>query len=590
MEICRGDSPTLNLLSDRGKDKWQLDQNPTSTIESPIHKLTTESPGSTESYAETVKESHSKRSEKRLEKGKSRAYEIEQPDGTLDINTEPIMDVIQPAKDNKDLSFTQLISPNPRVDARRAIFQNRLQNSAKAKKTDLEGKEGDEAIFSNEYFIDACVYDAPTSARSFGTTKFGAGIWRDFAYQWPWPDPPKVSPLLSPQGFGKFFSRSQLENPEIQEVSQTAQTLVCSDSRETVLKTGELFGELKLGGEFYSDPRTANKVDEWLQCYSHPNKPFWKQFFGDKQRKSLIKQIFDDPEELGLLYDILALIDYQKLLRKNGYRHQSTKSFCKFYRKNGEIILTPLRGQVEYKIDKVPSLDLLNDPVRWREAGAAWNAPYTSLDIICLQPLQRDANSLARSYYNLRVRKDPELRFIHVYQAFFQLELYCEMFRLTTCFTPETSRETLERTKRIFFERYQPAQAELVLKISRWLVREWICIEKLGDCEIKAAVQESLKIDEVYNAHQRYFGVRFFAELLYSSLPIQIALILRNKWQLSMIKFTWRTNCWAAQDVDENGEVLFITDQGLIMEDSERRENERRLFGLFNWKGDYESK
>lgn len=584
MEICRGNSPTLSpLLESRKIDLWLYSQKPISIAKSPTHIPNTKISETIGCDKELIKVLLPEKTEHKPEKEKCQAHESRKSEGSVEINGELKIEPIQPAETEVTPFNAKLKSQNPRVEARRTKFQDRLNKSEIARAIRKERGE-EETISHEEFYIRSCIDNTPTSARSFGTTDFGAGLWRDFAYQWPWPDPPCASPLLNPKGFGKFFSCSP-KIPAVPDDWEVFHVQVVGDSTNSFLKTGELQGEINFGDDFYSDPRTANRVDWWLQCYSHPKDPFLTQLFGDPQRKSLMKQIFNDTEDLGLLRDILALIDYKRLLEKNGFRHQSTKSFCKFYRRNGEITLTQFRGQLQYKIDKVLSLDLLNDSARWREVCAAWYAPYSSSEIISLQPLQRDANSLARSYYNIRVKEDPELKFIHIYRAFYQLELYCEMFRLTTCFTPETSGESLEKMKRIFFERYQPAQAELVLKISRWLVREWNCIDQHCEGEIGTAIQESLKIDEVYNANQRQFGVEFFSELLYSSLPIQIALILRNKWQLSLIKFTWLTNCWAAHDVDENGEVLLMIDQGIVMKDDEMYE-EKRYFRSFTWKAD----
>ena len=146
--------------------------------------------------------------------------------------------------------------------------------------------------------------------------------------------------------------------------------------------------------------------------------------------------------------------------------------------------------------------------------------------------------------------------------------------------TAETTGDKLEIQKRIFFERYQPKEAELVLKVSRWLVREWNTIDRLGEGHIKDSVIEVMKDQKVYDANRRHFGIRFFSELLYSELPKQIALIHRNKWQLNLIRFAWRTNCWAAQDTDENGKVLFIEDQQLINDKETRKRN--KFFGSWS--------
>ncbi|RKF60238.1 hypothetical protein OnM2_052048 [Erysiphe neolycopersici] len=462
------------------------------------------------------------------------------------------------------------VSPDPGADSRREIFRRKLAKAANAENFAIgeNKKSGDSYV--QDIHIRTWDIDPPTSARSSGTLELDAGTWRDFAYRDPWPELPGITPLLSPDGFGKFFPSPESESPE--SGLESPFTLAAPGAFRETNNSQPLDGERRMGNEIFSDPRTANKVDRWLRDYPY-------RISRINPRRSLLKQIFEDPDEVKLLRDILALVDFHRIYKKNGLRHKSTKVFIKFYRKNAEIVLSRFRRQIKYKENLIPSLDELNDFKRWREECAPWRTHYDSQDIMSLQSLQRDVNSLARTYYSIQVKEDPEIKFIPIYRAFYQLELYCQLFRISKFTTPETSGDRLEKMKRIFFERYMPYETSLIFKITRWILREWYAIDRLCDRNVRDKAQTRLNKKENDNFHhRRYLGISFFAELLYSDTATQTALIDENRWQLKMIRFTWRTTCWAAQDQDEKGNVIFIDDQEL-MEKSNDTEMKKRLFG-----------
>ncbi|TQS37270.1 hypothetical protein Golomagni_02264 [Golovinomyces magnicellulatus] len=497
-----------------------------------------------------------------IDKGKGRAYggdqpnieELSVPDTECDSTSIPLDQISRISQGSSPTSLAL------RSETRRAKFGEKH----------VRAKNEREAEGSNQNaFIETWAVDPPTSARSFGLLIHRAGIWRDFAYRWPWPEPPGTSYLMNPEGFGRFFSGS---------LETIATTPIFLKKPAAVMyepTPQQIHGEFKHGNEYFSDPRTANKVDKWLLNYFKRSELMSK--FMDHQNNSLLKQIFDDPIEVELLRDLFALIDFKRILKKNGIRIQSTKDFIKFYRKNAEVILSKFRRQVKYKENKFPSIDQLSDFKRWRAVCSPWRVSYHSQDIFYLQSLQKDANNLARSYFNIRAQEDSDFDFIPIYRAFYQLELYCELFRMSKFPTSETSSDKIETTKRMFFERYQPYEAELVLKISRWLVREWNTIDRLSDGHVKDTVRAKMRDNKIYEAFHRNLGINFFSELLYSVLHAQAALIYKNKWQLNLIRFSWCTNCWAAQDVDESGNILHIEDQELIEDKSV--DEKRRKFG-----------
>ncbi|POS85848.1 hypothetical protein EPUL_001542 [Erysiphe pulchra] len=465
---------------------------------------------------------------------------------------------------------TPSVSPDPSAESKKEVFRRKLAKAANAENFALGEirKSGDSYV--QDIHIKTWDIDPPTSARSSGVLRLNAGTWRDFAYRDPWPELPGVTPLLSPDGFGKFFPSSESDSLESSLASPF--TLPLYGEVRITNTTQPLEGERRMGNEIFSDPRTANKVDRWLQDYSYGISRLNPQRY-------LLKLIFEDPDEVKLLRDILALVDFNRIYRKNELRHISTKIFLKFYRKNAEIVLSRFRKQIKYKENLIPSLDQCRSFKRWRDKCAPWRAHYDNQDITSLQPLQRDVNSLARSYYSIKVKEDPEIKFIHIYRAFYQLELYCQLFRISKFTTPETSGDRLERTKRIFFERYLPYETSLIFKISRWILREWYAIERICDRNIRNNARVRLSQDEREDTQYiRYLGMSFFTELLYSDTATQAALTDENRWQLKMIRFTWRTTCWAAQDQDEKGNVILIDDQEL-MEKSNDAELKKRLFG-----------
>lgn len=462
------------------------------------------------------------------------------------------------------------ISRDPNAESRREVFRKKLAKAAFAESIALGENKKNGDLFVQEILIKTWAIDPPTSARSSGTLDLDAGIWRDFAYRDPWPELPGTTPLLSPDGFGKFFPESWNSS---QESSLSSPVLnIGKEEINPQLKCGEL----KRGNEIFSDPRTENKVDRWLQSYSK-NISESNQQHADRAQKLLLKQIFQDSEEVKLLRDILGLVDFERILRKSELRHNSAKNFIKFYRKNAEIVLSRFSNRIKYKENFIPSLNELQSFKRWRVECAPWRAHYNIEDILDLQPLQRDINTLARSYFNIQVQEDPETRFMPIYRAFYQLELYCQLFRISKFATPETSGDRLEKMKRCFFERYMPYETSQIFKISRWFLREWFVIDKLCDSNVRDKVRKKLS-GERYNAYHRNLGIKFFAELLYSDSEKQTALMDKNRWQLNMIKFAWRTTCWAAQDEDEKGNVILIEDQELIEQNNDV-ETRKRLFG-----------
>ncbi|RKF77573.1 hypothetical protein GcM3_070009 [Golovinomyces cichoracearum] len=497
-----------------------------------------------------------------IDKGKGRAYKINKSnaeelfalDSEYNSTTLSLDQISRISQGSSPMSFAL------QSETHRATF---CERHARAKNGGEAGGKNQKAC------IETWTVDQPTSARSFGVLILKSGIWRDFAYRWPWPEPPGTSYLMNPEGFGRFFSGS------LETIPKTPINLKKSATVMNESIPQQIHGEFKHGDEYFSDPRTANKVDKWL--LNHSKRSVLRPKFKDHQNNSLLKQIFDDPKEVELLRDLFALIDFNRILTKSGIRIQSTKDFIKLYRKNAEVILSKFRRRIKYRENIFPSIDQLSDFKRWRAVCSQWRVSYNIRDISYLQSLQKDANNLARSYFNIRAQEDSDIDFVPIYRAFYQLELYCELFRMSKFSTSETSSDKIEMTKRMFFERYQPYEAELVLKISRWLVREWNTIDRLSDGHVKDTVRAKMRDNKTYEAFHRNLGINFFSELLYSVLHAQAALIYKNKWQLNLIRFSRYTNCWAAQNVDENGNILHIEDQELI--EGKSIDEKRRKFG-----------